>query len=140
MTMMSRRYLLGCSAVAGAICAALLFGLPAVSQTTVLGPFPTGCSLNTPAGPAVIACLPANPSRKLLTVCNVGSANTAWIAPSPITPAANGAGSIPIPPVASNLATCLSFPASGNMGGNGAAWSAIPSATPVTLTFLEYTG
>lgn len=138
--MSRQRDLIVCGAITGVICGLLSVVVPAISETTVLGPFPTGCSLNTPAGPAVIACLPANPSRKLLTVCNVGSANTAWIAPAPITPAANGAGSIPIPPVASNLATCLSFPGSGNLGGNGAAWSAIPSATPVTLTFLEYTG
>lgn len=124
----------------GAIVAAALFVGVAQSQNTQLGPNATGCTVSTATA---TQCIAANPTRKGLTICNVGSANGAWIAPSPIVVAKNGIGSLSLPAISSLTASCVNIPAvvfhgPGGTQGLGAAWSMIPDATPATITIWEY--
>lgn len=107
-----------------------------LTQTTLLGPFPTGVTLNTTAATQVIG---QNPGRKVLQICNPNASIIVWIAPAGVTPAANGAGSYSLPAVSSGTIVCYTSPGASSPGGLGAAWSAITATTPATLTIYEYT-
>jgi hypothetical protein len=111
----------------------------ALSQGTSLWPQATGVTLNTTASTQIIG---TNPTRRWITICNVATPSTIiiWIAPSGITPAANGAGSIPLSSMSASgsttTAACYNSPINGS---EGAAWNAItPTTTPATLTVFEY--
>jgi len=82
----------------------------------------------------------ANPSRHGLQICNSGGTNALWIMPNIATintgavvaPAANVG--IPVPAIASNVASCFSPPT--NAPSVGQAWQGFSTTTPVTV--LEY--
>jgi hypothetical protein len=120
--------------------AALFVGVhfPQLSaQTTFNGPVMTTITLTTTASTQIIA---ANPSRRLIQICNVGASNGVWIAPT--VPAVANA-SIPLSALATLVATCYTSPpigigGSAAGGGNGAAWNAIAPTTNVTLVIMEW--
>jgi hypothetical protein len=138
---MTRLGLFATSVAVAALLGYAVWFVPAIAQTTQLGPLATGCLIT--GANASTSCVLANPSRKLLTLCNVSASPTIWVAPAPTVPAANGIGSISIPPVSSGTTTCINIPAVtfGQVtGGIGAAWNAVASATPATLSVLDYGG
>jgi hypothetical protein len=112
----------------------------AQAQTTFPGPIMTTITLTTTASTQIIA---ANPTRKLIQICNTGASNGVWIAPGPGPAVANA--SIPLSALATLVATCYTSPPAPGIGGpppgpggNGAAWFAIAPTTNVTLTILEW--
>jgi hypothetical protein len=127
------------TAVALAIGYVVYFPGFALSQGTAPWPVGTAVTLNTTASQQIIG---TNASRRFLQICNVASPSTliVWIAPSGITAAINGAGSIPLTSLAASSTTvssnCYNSPVTGSVGQ---AWNAItPTTTPVTLTIYEY--
>lgn len=129
-----RRLLSGIVAIAVAVA---LSALQLNAQTTFTGPVMTTVTLTTTASTQIIT---ANPSRRLIQICNVGASNGVWIAPT--VPAVANA-SIPLSALATLVATCYTSPpigigGSAAGGGNGAAWNAIAPTTNVTLVILEW--
>jgi hypothetical protein len=118
--------------LAGAMAAGIF---TATAQTTFTGPVMTTVTLTTTASTQIIA---ANPSRRLIQICNVGASNGVWIAPT--VPAVANA-SIPLSALSTLVDTCYTSPPVANPpagGGNGAAWNAIAPTTNVTLIVLEW--
>jgi hypothetical protein len=110
----------------------------AYAQSVNTNPVPvaTGCTVSTTSS----QCIAANPTRRSIQICNPSANVAVWIAPGSTAAVVNGAGSISIPPVASNVTTCIT-PPTGAGGGNtnvGAAWNAITALSPGVLTILEY--
>lgn len=112
----------------------------AASQGTSLWPQGTAFTLNSTASQQVIT---SNPTRRAIQICNVSTPTNLiiWIAPSPITAAANTGGSIPLVSLSAastSTANCYITPNSAP-GSQGNAWNAIsPTTTPAALTILEY--
>ncbi len=131
-----------CAAVAVAAIIALGVIRPdiALSQGTALWPQATAFTMNTTASQQIIG---SNPTRRWITICNVSTPSTiiVWVAPSGITAAANGAGSIPLSSMSASgsttTAACYSSPVNGSQG---MAWNAAiaGSTTPAQLTIFEY--
>ena len=121
--------------LAGAMAASIF---TATAQSTFTGPVMTTVTLTTTASTQIIA---ANPSRRLIQICDVGASNGVWIAPT--VPAVANA-SIPLSALSTLVSTCYTSPPSpglqgtGGGGGNGAAWNAIAPTTNVTLVILEW--
>ena len=114
---------------------ALALGVKA--QTTNLNPAGTAVSATTGDNGASRQIIAANPTRRQLQICNPSASVIWWIAPSPITAAANGAGSIGLPAVSSGTTTCYTTP-NGFPNSVGAAWNGIPASTPAALSIYEF--
>jgi|SRR5229473_447960 len=112
-------------------------------------PFVTGVSVPTSVTPLVAY----NPSRRGLKICNVALTNDLWIAPvnatgTPVTVAANGAGSFLLSRVAAPgtgvVVNCLNMPADIAGPGGGipvvptAAFNGIGQGGTATATVWEY--
>lgn len=117
-------------AAIGALCA------PVLAQTTFPNPSGTAVSAGTGDTAASRQVIGSNGSRKVLQICNPSASVIWWIAPAPITAAANGAGSIGLPAVSSGTTTCYTTPIFSN--SVGAAWNGIPASTPATLSIFEF--
>jgi hypothetical protein len=122
-----------CIVVGAAIAAASLFLRSAPkAQPTLSLPFATVTSV----GASAVQILPANPSRRSVTLCNPSASLIMYAAPLGTTPTSGGSG-VPIP-----VSSCFSPPpltASGTTGGAGAGWNAIMSgAGPTNVLALEW--
>jgi hypothetical protein len=120
-------------AIAGGLGALVQFSEEASSQTTALGPFVTALTSVTSASTQIIG---QNPARRAIQFCNP-STHIFWIAPQPVVAAANGAGSISIPAVATGTTTCFTPPSNVN-GALGAGWNGLDATSGGNLTILEY--
>lgn len=107
-----------------------------MAQTTFPNPSGTAVSATTGDTGASRQVIGSNGSRKVLQICNPSASVIWWIAPAPITAAANGAGSIGLPAVSSGTTTCYTTPIFSN--SVGAAWNGIPASTPATLSIYEF--
>jgi hypothetical protein len=116
---------------AGALIAAACIGI-VKAQPTLSLPFATVTSV----GASAVQILPANPSRRSVTLCNPSASLIMYAAPLGTTPTSGGSG-VPIP-----VSSCFSPPpltASGTTGGAGAGWNAIMSgAGPTNVLALEW--
>lgn len=121
-----------------AVSALALFAFIGVAnaQNTVLGPNMTAV---TAAASATMAALPANPSRKAVTICNGSATIVVTFTTGTLTPVAGTTG-IVLP--AANVATsCFTIgnPASGpGASGVGAQINIIAASTTAPVTFIEY--
>jgi hypothetical protein len=108
----------------------------AVAQTTFSNPVGTAVNATTGDTAASRQVVGSNPTRRSIAICNPSSVIW-WIAPSPITAAANGAGSYGLPAASSGTTVCYTSP-SGFPNSVGNAWNAIPASTPATLSIFEW--
>jgi hypothetical protein len=110
--------------------------LPALSQTTFGNPTGTAVTTTSTDNGASRQIIGSNPTRRAIQICNP-SAVVWWIAPSPITPAANGAGSYGLPANSTGTTVCYTVP-SNFPNSVGAAWNGKPASTPATLSVYEF--
>ena len=115
--------------------------MPALSQGTSLWPLATTItSISTTASVQIIA---ANPTRRLIQICNPSNTLSVWIAPAPTAAAPFTAGSWLLPPIASTANfsnACFTSPIANSQG---VAWNAITSEGATLsalgqLTIYEY--
>ena len=124
------------SAIAGF---ALLAGVSAASAqggTNILGPITTTVSVTASA---TLAALPANPSRKAVTICNGSATLFVTFTTGAVTPVSLTTGVVL--QTANVVSSCFTIgnPGGSSSGGIGAQINVIGSAAgPTNVTFLEY--
>lgn len=91
--------------------------IPAWAQTTFPGPVLTQTTLTT----AAATIITANPTRRSIRICNVGSTTAITIWPGSLTPPKTDEI---LAPVTSNVTTCYT-PPNGIVTSAGAQWNAI---------------
>lgn len=126
--------------VASALGALISGSVVAVSQTTFLNPQGTGYTIPTGWTTGSVQVIGSNATRRSIQICNP-SAVVWWIAPSPLTPAVNGAGSYGLPAASTGTTVCFTPPTggvspAGSSAGN--AWNGLPASSPATLTIYEW--
>jgi hypothetical protein len=114
-------------------------GFALAQSNTVLGPSMTTVTANGVA--AIMNALPANPSRKRLTICNGHASNTAtFTTGSTLTPVSVTTGIVLL---GGNVSTsCFTMGADSATGSTGVSVGAqinvIASTAATPITFLEY--
>lgn len=119
------------------LCAALL-ALPgaASAQETLLGPVTTTVSVTASA---TLAALPANPSRKAVTICNGSATLLITFTTGAVTPVSLTTGVVL--QTGNVVASCFTIgvPGQAGSGGVGAQINVIANGAGLTnVTFLEY--
>ena len=114
------------------IAALAIYSRAPKAQPTLSLPFATVTSV----GASAVQIVPANPSRRSITLCNPSATLIMYAAPLGTTPTSGGSG-VPIA-----VSSCFSPPpltSSGTTGGAGAGWNAIMSgAGPTNVLALEW--
>lgn len=125
-----RKHLLLTAALLLAPCAAFAQG------STVLGPITSTVSVTASA---TLAALPANPSRKAVTICNGSATLLVTFTTGAVTPVSLTTGIVL--QTANVLSSCFTMgsPGTAGSGGIGAQINVIANgAGPTNVTFVEY--
>jgi hypothetical protein len=103
------------------------------AQPTVLAPFMTTVTVGASA---TLAAVPANPSRRAMTICNGHATQTVTFTFGTLTPVSLTTGQVL---AAGNVATsCFTVPPANVVGGVGAQLNLIASGASTPVTVFEY--
>lgn len=107
----------------------------ALAQTTQLGPSMTSVAVTVTGAMNI---LPANPSRRALTVCNNDATNKVTISTGALSPVQLTTGLVLLN--GNVVSSCFNFGSPGvtGPGGVGAQINAVASGGTVNVTFIEY--
>jgi hypothetical protein len=104
------------------------------AQPTVLGPFMTTATVGASA---TLGAVPANPSRRAMTICNGHATQTVTFTFGTLTPVSLTTGQVL--PAGNVVASCFTVPPIASVsGGIGAQLNLIASGAATPVTVFEY--
>ncbi len=115
---------------AGLMACAMSFGI-VHAQNTNLGPVATVTSVASGPGVQIIG---ANPTRKSIRICNVGT-GLIWIWPGPLSPPLSA---YELPALASGTTTCWESSTTAGGAGIGNSWNAGAASTTGPVSVFEF--